>query len=349
MKIFLSEKQFSKIINIYGVLNEDITSGKFIVYHRTNSDPTKIVKKFIPKLTGQNIGYGFYASILLEDALSEQMREYGKYIIKYEIEPSNKFLIFTKKEQKIFYGREMSIKEQLKKILKGNYNYFYKKHRITLDYDDIDKEEDLAHYIINPMNGNGNLVSYLDGVISYTNNRKALVLYNFKLMNPISFSDDEGLSWKIFRNKDMYSDYNDYDLNYMKKNDEYPYIITYHHTNNDYMDEVEYYKFYKKLSKDVQKKIIIRIPNLVVVNRYVRDDFMKYASIDDINYILKNNGYFIDYLDNPTEEQQLMALNDTMFSFEYIKNPTDKAKEYYNKWKNSDYPSDLVRNFIEKN
>ena len=42
-------------------------------------------------------------------------------------------------------------------------------------------------------------------------------------------------------------------------------------------------------------------------------------------YLIKNNGYVIKYIENPTEEMQLEAVKKDGYYIQYIKNPSIKV------------------------
>ena len=51
----------------------------------------------------------------------------------------------------------------------------------------------------------------------------------------------------------------------------------------------------------------------------------------DIINILKDYGYAIKYIENPSEEVQILAVMEEESVIRYIKNPTDKVKELVRK------------------
>ena len=85
---------------IYNRLNEDIYGGTAIVYHRTDHKDLiadlKKGNKFIPG-PGDFYGKGMYSTFDFKNAVSQNMKRYGKYIIKFWIRNIDNYLIFNQK------------------------------------------------------------------------------------------------------------------------------------------------------------------------------------------------------------------------------------------------------------
>jgi hypothetical protein len=189
---------------------ENLTKGSFIVYHRTNTDPNKFNMGFLSGGgAGSLYGKGLYTCYDLNEQLKPGMlNQYGPYIVKFNIMSTNNFIIFDINEAKKIYGQKFNLLEQLKKILKGEYNrYYLKNDKILKELDsklmngEFNNTSDIAFSFSRLPNIN-NMVNGL--IFTGENDGKVLVLFNLDIANPISYSIDNGNKWVNIKDSSSY-------------------------------------------------------------------------------------------------------------------------------------------------
>lgn len=99
-------------------LEEEVISPTAIIgWHRTRSQDfieSLKARGFTPSM-GSLYGSGLYATYELKSSLRPNMSNYGDYIIKYRINPTD-FLIFDASVAKTVYGNKWKLEDQLAKI-----------------------------------------------------------------------------------------------------------------------------------------------------------------------------------------------------------------------------------------
>lgn len=219
---------------IYGLLG--------FAYHRTDEIGLKAIlnNKFLPG-GGDAYGRGAYLTYELESQLrSNMVNNYGEYIVKFKVN-LDKVLIFDKNIQKIVYGKEMKIIDQISYFKLGKYfdnkikDYFFD---YNTKFTSVGARDFYDKFKFIPKILNGLLFTGKnDGLV--------LVMYNTNNMHPISycFSDENKLNEKDLEwNKSL-------DKNLIKS-----YMLS---VTSGSKDILQYYDYYEKVDNGfikIQKK-----------------------------------------------------------------------------------------------
>jgi hypothetical protein len=196
--------------NLESILFEDIYGNKAIVYHRTQVEDliNKVYTSGFKPGFGNLYGDGFYSTYELESQLKQKMKSYGDIIVKFMINSLNRFLILDYSE---------FIKSPVSKKINTNQNDFIYDQMKYFNFDQFSKfkkdnfnqkqeSSDIAYLIYSKYITV--IDKFIDGII-FTGRQdgKVLVCYNTDLIIPLSFSQDEGKTWKKV----------DKNLDYLKK------------------------------------------------------------------------------------------------------------------------------------
>jgi len=275
-------------------LFEEISAGTAIVYHRTQltDENIKLLNNgFIPS-SGEAYGKGMYATYDLDSQLKLSMVDsYGKIIVKYSIINFNKVLILDKSEQIKIFGNTVSIEKQLRRIFRGNYNGFFNANKTILkslyNNDDAEYTSDYA----NSLSNMAGFQLYVDGMVfSGRRDGKVFVLYETKLLNPISYSKDNGKTWLGLKTK-------------------YGHVTISNSENKNLINYINSEKF--KYGSDEYKKA-----------------FFNNLTPEQQVFAVKKNPIFIEYIKNPTDEVQMAVIEKYPYYVGYIKNPNDEVQDY---------------------
>ena len=187
---------------------EEISAGSFIVYHRTQSEPKDFNKGFKTGF-GKMYGPGLYTTYDLATQLTPNMiNTYGNIIIQFKIQNNNKFIILDYAEAKKVYGTKYTLIDQLKRVMGGYFNKFYRMHSNELiKYSEKLQDEyyDKSSYVAEPLSQLKDFYSHVDGLIFTGNNDgKVLVLFNTNLANPLKYSMNDGESWSSLKTSDSH-------------------------------------------------------------------------------------------------------------------------------------------------
>ena len=214
MKI-LNFKQYNESIDFrvrsddreYVNINEDIDSGSFIVYHRTDRDPLDFNKGFKSSQYGGAYGTGLYTFYDLESANDEYNHRYGKHLIEISVQNNGKFLILDPKLLKKVYGTNISLIDQLEKLLGGKFNKFYQQNKERIEeLKNLDLGVNSSQILGGFVFGCKGFIQVCDGALVIDDKLgNVFVLYETSLMNPIRYSDDDGKTWKSIKNKESYN------------------------------------------------------------------------------------------------------------------------------------------------
>ena len=103
-------------------INEDITSGSVIVYHRTGKNGVSPVKGIAADGfrvgSGDAYGAGVYTTYNLKSQMTDYMKTYGNILIECKVLSMDKFLIFDYDVAKKIYGnKNYTLDNQLRLIL----------------------------------------------------------------------------------------------------------------------------------------------------------------------------------------------------------------------------------------
>jgi hypothetical protein len=207
MKIIITESQLNR-------LNEDITAGRMIVYHRTGKkgfNPSKNIADdgYIVSI-GAHYGYGVYTTYDLESQMGDKMKNnYGNIIIESQIIDTSKFLIFNYDIAKKIYKSRYRFIDQLKQILGKKEWLKYKDNDPIRDIDDTLEEgnikytSNLAYDFYQEFYDS--ILQKLNGMIfTGGNDGNVLVSYNRRNIEPLRYSEDDGKTWTNIRNVKTY-------------------------------------------------------------------------------------------------------------------------------------------------
>ena len=190
-------------------LDENITSGQSIVWHRTKKYHLEdIQKKGYIVGAGSAVGDGIYACFDFESQLDDYNRYYGNVIIECKIKSLDGFLIMFPQEAKNVYGfKNAGFDNQLRRIFKEE---TYKKVKIKLtdkiceaiDNGDYEKGDGIEFYqkYLSPFEGD-----FKGLVYNAFGDGKSIVCYNTNNIIPLRYTEDEGDSWQPFTDKNVYA------------------------------------------------------------------------------------------------------------------------------------------------
>lgn len=273
-----------KLLSIFkNLLIESIKAGTFTGYHRTNiDDPKKFNKGFkSDSVRVGTYGPGLYMTYELEDQFKRGMAEkYGDTIVEFEIKNINKFLILDQAEAKKVYRYDISLIDQFKKILGGNFINFYKKNKERINYLNTFLKTNPKYTSESALTLSEikNIEDYIDGII-FTGEDiyKVLFVMDVNIANPIRYTKDDGKTWINIKDKSSYKIGQD---------------------KRSISKEVEYFikkdrfslKDISKLSDEGKQELFD-----VLVNKYEYtdfgpelDNFIKYAKKEDIEKYIDN-------------------------------------------------------------
>jgi hypothetical protein len=195
MKILITENQLDKIIKSQ-MIDEEISSGSIVAYHRTVLSPYNIKllnNGFIPG-DSNKYGKGLYSTYEYEDQLNPSMIKYGSIIVKLSVMNLNKIVVLDKSEQVKLFGKEISLENQLKKILKGKYNKFLNNGNnkrlfdSIYDYDRNLPDDMLTGFVASQLFSVSRFTLAVDGLVfTEKNDGKVIVLYNTDIANPLQY------------------------------------------------------------------------------------------------------------------------------------------------------------------
>jgi hypothetical protein len=226
MKIIITESQLNR-------LNEDITAGRIIVYHRTGKfgfNPSKdIADTGYIVSTGNHYGYGVYTTYDLESQMGDNMKNnYGPIIIESQILDTSKFLIFNYDIAKKIYKSRYRFIDQLKQILGKKEWLKYKDYSIIKNFDyrleqgNIVYTSNIAYDFYESFKDS--ILQKLNGMIfTGGNDGNVLVSYNRRNIEPLRYSEDDGKTWTNIRNIKTYQRIKEPDD--YKKDQEFQYLL----------------------------------------------------------------------------------------------------------------------------
>jgi hypothetical protein len=210
IKLILKE-ELSKI------LNEDITSGSAIVYHRTGKDGNSpiegIASDGFRAGSGAMYGIGVYTTYNLQSQLNSNMYQYGNIIIECKVNSLDKFLIFDYNiAKKVYRNKNHTLDKQLQLIL-GKEWKDYKDNEILKTLIEklpvVKYTSEIAKSFYDEFKDT--IVNKLRGIIFTGNNDgNVLVSYDRRNVEPIRYSEDEGKTWINLLNKTIYQRIKDY-------------------------------------------------------------------------------------------------------------------------------------------
>jgi len=182
------------------LLDEEISAGSFIVYHRTSTNNPENFNKGYKTGYGAMYGAGLYTTYeLAQQLLPNMASNYGNTIVEFKIQNNNKFIILDYLEAKKVYGQKHTLIDQLKKVLGGYFNKFYNNHsqEILTSNEELKIDNEVrTSRVAERLSGIRDFITHVDGIIfTGANDGKVLVLYNTNLANPIRYSTDNAESW----------------------------------------------------------------------------------------------------------------------------------------------------------
>lgn len=198
-----------KYLNYYTTfLNESITAGSTIVYHRTGRSGHSPVKDIADNGfrvgDGASYGPGIYTTYDLESQLNENMRQYGPIIIECKVKTLEGFLIFDYDIAKKIYGnKNYRLDKQLNLILGNTLCNKLKTQQILDKIDELDSVEyssDIANWL-----SRSPFISYVRGIIfTGRSDGKVLVSYDSTNVIPIRYSEDDGKIWNNLMSSNIF-------------------------------------------------------------------------------------------------------------------------------------------------
>jgi hypothetical protein len=212
----MTNKKFTK--NLNNIIFESIYSNKATVYHRTKIEDliNKIYNTGFRAGVGDTYGKGFYSTYELESQFRQRMKSnYGDIIVKFMINSLNRFMFFdydqflkSSVSKKIKTSKDMFIIDQMKYFGFDKYDKYKQidEKKILELQKTSNYSSHIASYVYNVYKKL--LIKIIDGIV-FTGRHDGLVLvsYNNDIIIPLSYSDNEGKSWRP-ANKD---------INYLKK------------------------------------------------------------------------------------------------------------------------------------
>jgi len=201
IKMFLGENETQ--------LDEEITSGSIIVYHRTGRSGSPIegiASDGFRVGGGSSYGVGVYTTYTLESQLKPNMRNtYGNIIIESRVLSMDRFLIFDYDIAKKIYGSNFTLDKQLQRILGKEWNNYKNDTNLKPLIEKIPVVKYTSE-IANPfVSRYGNIVSKLRGIVfTGSNDGNVLVSYDRKNVEPLRYTLNEGETWVNILNKNIY-------------------------------------------------------------------------------------------------------------------------------------------------
>jgi hypothetical protein len=211
-------KKYYSLVENQNFLFENVYGNKAIVYHRTNKRElidNIFEQGFIPRKgfdpTRRNsysdlYGVGFYACYEPESQFSNNFMKYqfGPIVVKFVINSLNNFLFidyneFIKNElsKKIKWTPQTFIEDQMRYY---NFDKIIPFENLIFPYNQI-FSSDFVKILVKQYGITINKL--IDGIIFTDHSQgKVLVSYNTDIIIPVSFTDDEGITWnKIKKDK----------------------------------------------------------------------------------------------------------------------------------------------------
>jgi len=205
IELFLNESKNNKI------LNEEITSGSVIVYHRTGKNgqsPVEGIQSDGYRIrNGAAYGHGVYTTYDLESQLNNYMRtSYGSIIIENKVLSLNKFLIFDYDVAKRVYGNNYPLEKQLRIILGKDFDEYRNNDNFKNIIERLQVVKYSSEVVQSLYRDFPEIFSKLKGIIfTGGSDGKVLVSYDRKNVEPIRYSTDDGKTWKNIINKSVYN------------------------------------------------------------------------------------------------------------------------------------------------
>ena len=323
-------KQF--LLERKGLLNEDITSGKVIVYHRTGKEGAieGVSADGYTVGKGAMYGVGVYTTYDLESQLKPNMQQYGNIIIESKVLSMDKFLIFDYDIAKKIYGNvNYTLDNQLRLILGKDWNKFKDDNslkelieKVTL----VQYTAEVAKVFYDKFENT--ILKYFRGLV-FTGEQdgKVLVSYDRKNVEPLRYTIDEAETWVNIMNKNIYERLKGY-----KSEERDTYIVHIlnklnvgdsHYLNNNEKDIIV--NNIDKIIKNLNSNGISGLLNSSIRKIEYPDDIINIGGKEfimnlDSNgiYILinksENRDKIIDMLFNIGGNEFVMNLNPTSFS-----------------------------------
>ena len=303
------------------LLDEDITSGRVIVYHRTGKDGKSPVQGIAADGygvgSGAYYGVGVYTTYDLESQLQPKMHTYGNIVIESKVLSMDKFLIFDYDVAKKIYGNvNYTLDNQLRLILgEKEWNNFNKNYGGNLNK--IIQTLSVAQYSSEASKDfyeqfKNLIIKYLRGIVfTGSNDGKVLVSYDRKNIEPLRYTNDEGKTWTNVINKNIYQRLKAY-----KPGDTdmvYQHFINQLETNN--FNDINFTSDYiidnfDKLKKYINSKNIYNI--LKKVTKEKRDTIIDIL-LEDSDFINKINidsvGVLLNFTKNPDKIIDIVTQN----------------------------------------
>lgn len=194
-----------------GTIEEDITAGRAVVYHRTGNDATAkgISTNGYRVGVGAYYGAGIYTCYELESQLRPSMKSaYGSVLIENKVRTLDDFIIFDYDIAKKIYKSNYTLDKQLQKILGNDWNKYKNDKDLKEIIESTEKAQggftsDAAQAFYGSFSQT--ILRKCRGMIMYGRmDGKTLLAYDAKNIVPIRYSLDDGKTWKNVLTKDFY-------------------------------------------------------------------------------------------------------------------------------------------------
>jgi hypothetical protein len=280
------------------ILNEDITSGSAIVYHRTGkggySPVEGIAADGFRVGNGAAYGIGVYTTYNLKSQLTDYMKIYGNIIIECKVNSLDKFLIFDYDIAKKVYGeRNYTLDNQLRLIL-GNEWKEYKNNEILKKLIEEIPKLSYTSEVAKPFYDEfrTTIIKKLRGLVFRgAHDGNVLISYDRENVKPIRYSEDDGKTWKNILNKNIYQRTKRYNP---KKSIYYQHILNKIDTKNMDKSDYEFIEknidfFIDKIDNHQLKILIEKSKNPYELVKLIINIKGDKLDSDEISYLM---GYF---------------------------------------------------------
>ena len=269
--------KINKIIKkSFDTLEEGITSGQSIVWHRTKKEYLPLIQKNGYLIgNGSAVGAGIYACFEFESQLTSFHRKnYGDVIVECKVKSLDGFIILSPQEAENVYGKKNAkLDNQLRKVFdKKIYDQVKIKltNKICTDIDNKKQLTDGGNFFNAYLK---DFTKYFDGLVYVSKaDGLAIVCYNKDNIIPLRYTEDESVTWKPMFNKDV----NNRDKSKLN-NDK----------NREYRDlsSSEIYKLLVKDSTLVSELLIHKLSSEDIIDMYTKNkwlfDNLDFRNIDE--------------------------------------------------------------------
>ena len=213
---------------------------KLKVYHRTKDENLSLIgRDGFRSGKGNAWGDGIYACYDLISTTKEnpynsgntREKTYGPVIIENEVLSLKDYLIFDYDAAKQYYGKDYSIKSQIKKIVpievyENNRLQIEDAHNICLAHRDYPLKNLYTTGAVNLIYEIDGIMDHVRGIVfTGSNDGKVLLSYDRENLVPINYSKDGGKDWIKVKDKGSYRVAKENFFNLIKSTNDIDYIV----------------------------------------------------------------------------------------------------------------------------